>query len=93
MPYVNRYHHSLEWGGPEEGGWWWDHFTPIGTTWVDDDDHVTLDKVFHHYEDEAREHNSTRHKPSSVLADGRWMHVTIEPNPAEEYPTERPRYE
>lgn len=91
--YLNEYDASRMYGGPEEGGWWYD----VG-------DYLKCHGVFPTRE-AARAHLETpemvayvrgrqagRHRPSSLLCYG-WPVVYVEQHPGCNFPRERPRYE
>ena len=91
--YVNEYETDRAYGGPEEGGWWYDtgrfiKCRGIFTERVDAHDlSVRIEK------EEMRERRKGLHSPGSMLSSGQWPVVLIEDHPGRDYPRERPRYE
>ena len=101
MWYVHKYQVSQQYGGPEEGGWYYKHGTP-----VDDDD--PRKRVIFFHELSARMHSrymngvemerrkrEEEYDYSSVLSDRSTFYeyrVSEDPTPAE-FPAERPHYE
>lgn len=93
--YVTVYETDRAYGGPEEGGWWFDFGQPL--------DHG-CNRAYRslaaaqRYADKARpivaqeNADDRRHPPSSVLCDG-WLEIVIEDAIPRPYPQERPRYE
>jgi hypothetical protein len=73
--YIHKYETSLEYGGPEEGGWWYNRETPI-ETWsplpvncFEEDDYEAaydLCRTFNEQEHRRRDGLSTKYH--SVLA-------------------------
>lgn len=89
MWYVNLYSVTRHFGGPEEGGWWYNQSEPVSsvvvTNFVDClHEKTRLTKVG---DDEIAEGDIY-----SVLG-GTAYDVVIEPGPARRQPEERPRYE
>ncbi len=88
--YVNAYAVGLCYGGPEEGGWYYDIGTPLESvrvhgSWSDANEaRETLRAKLE--SDYARGHNRY-----SVLG-GDDLEIGIEDAPGEAYPTERPYY-
>ena len=85
------------WGGDEEGGWWY----PCG---FPSDDHANLLRMFE-TEDEAYDYANSikeavlalnvtegRRHPSSVLCNG-WLEVRVEEGYPKPFPDETPHYE
>lgn len=85
--YVNVYHVSRHYGGPEEGGWWYN----IGE--VVESVEASVDKA-----DEMKETLIEKHKEEnegdiySVLG-GIQVNVCVEDEPGQNYPAETPHYE
>jgi hypothetical protein len=84
--YVNVYEVSRHYGGPEEGGWWYDAGEPIAS--IPCDTQAEADKVKQAYRD--RYPGTTNRY--SVLGGTDYV-VTIEDEFATAWPTERPHYE
>ena len=88
--HVNEYITNRAYGGPEEGGWWYDTGTFVqchGTAPTRVEAHGILETVRPDL-DRAR---AGLHDPGSVLCTG-WPDIHIEPDPGADYPTRRPRY-
>jgi hypothetical protein len=86
VSYVNVYAVGRIYGGPEEGGWWYDTGTVLKSVRCltrGEADRVA-DVLRADYPDTGRS--------SSVLG-GDDYRVWVEDNPGANYPTERPRYE
>jgi hypothetical protein len=99
--YVNLYLQDREYGGPEEGGWWYDTYSPVTK---DYGDWNTEPPTFGHFltaeaAEKATEainawcefENRTRRSPSSVASDGHYC-VRLESWPAEPMPARKPHY-
>jgi hypothetical protein len=83
--YSNLYLVERRFGGPEEGGWHYEHFTFIRGEPYSDETHARLDE-------EARVENEDRRPLHSVLSTG--LHVVIaEDEPGASRPTEPPTYQ
>lgn len=99
--YVNAYSISRHYGGPEEGGWWYDVHEPIMSVRVDEND---IAPTLHEedVEDAAKRIKELyvqrfrpmqpKHNRYSMIG-GADIVVVIEETFAEFYPKERPRYE
>jgi hypothetical protein len=93
--YINIYQLDRHYGGPEEGGWWYDSGVPVASiplpevrTFTQEDVQAAVDAL--------REVYTYRNRMGSVLYpnDGGWDYgVVLEDEPAAAYPTERPYYE
>lgn len=84
--WANVYEISREYGGPEEGGWWYDVGQPVRSIKADT---YEIAKLMVDYL--ANEYPATG-RSESVLG-GEDYRVTIEPHEAKAYPEERPHYE
>ena len=89
--YVNVYETGRDYGGPDEGGWYYD----VGTVYRvmpvrRDRAERLLDRVQAACDRINREER--RRPGSSVLATGDYLQACIEERPGEEYPRRRPRY-
>ena len=88
--FVNVYFVDRHYGGPEEGGWWYNTGRAIKSIQVTEG---TLEEVMNACEDFIAEQNKDHPYPiSSVLSTGRYM-VQVEDEPAADYPKEIPHYE
>lgn len=98
--YANIYLHDRAYGGPEEGGWWYDTYSPIDG----DSDWDTSPPPYGHFPsttdaDNAmkaiakwcNEENSRRRSPSSMASEGHFVAIQ-ESWPAEYSPARRPHY-
>ena len=89
--HLNEYRTNRAFGGPEEGGWWYDTGVFVAS-------HGAYATV----EDAAAARDATAnwlaarreglHPPDSVLCTG-WPVLYIESNPGADFPVARPRYE
>jgi hypothetical protein len=88
--YVNVYLSDRAYGGPEEGGWWYNIRNVEQVFRCKDEDHAkqVYDQMVVEY---ASENRNRRADISSVLSEGRFE-VTLEAWPGERSPSERPRY-
>jgi len=98
--YINTYKLDRAYGGPEEGGWWYD----FGVGENDEEFYrlsdetasaffVRLIDAYHKAWAWADDANGKRNSDlGSVLCEGQYW-VTIEREPASHFPKERPRYE
>jgi hypothetical protein len=90
---------NRRYGGPEEGGWWYDVGEPALEPGM-----AILTRVFRTREDAykhaaylngviaAKEWNKHNRPPSSVACSG-WYEARVEAGYPKEYPDERPHYE
>lgn len=89
--YVNAYLVDRLYGGPEEGGWWYDAGEPLASVPVDRDDEAAIEswraKLTATFADRAGARGR-----GSVLG-GPDLEVYIEDHTAAYFPTERPYYE
>lgn len=95
MYYINFYITNKVYGGPEEGGWWFDVGEPLEDPlnkkfekWNDARDYKNSKEV----QDRLLELNEGCHEPGSMLCDG-WHEVFVDPEPPRAYPEKRPHYE
>jgi hypothetical protein len=90
--YINIYELDRHYGGPEEGGWWYDSGTPVVSLALPDGthEHEAQEAV-----DALRMVYTYANRMGSVLypEDGYDYSVVLEEEPAKAYPTERPYYE
>jgi hypothetical protein len=88
--YVTAFEVSRNWGGPEEGGWWYDSGVPLASIPCRTEVEV----------DEAKERLESIFKPQfegnrsrfSVLGQSNLL-ITVEDDVAAPFPSERPHYE
>jgi hypothetical protein len=95
---VAIYMTDREYGGPEEGGWWYNSYEPIAR-------YGYLTRCFQTYEEarvyenelrsfiEKEKLNEGRRHPNSVLSDGHFTTYITEGHYPEDLPRERPHYE
>ena len=89
--HLNEYLTDRAFGGPEEGGWWYDtgRFVACHGTYR------TIDKAAAARDAMASAiaaRRKGRHPPDSVLCTG-WPTLRIEPHAGADFPRTRPRYE
>ena len=88
--YVNVYLTDRCYGGPEEGGWWYDCKVVQEVLRCKDEAHAKI--VYERKLEEYKEENRNRRSDiSSVLSEGRFD-VTLQAWPGERQPAERPHY-
>lgn len=97
MYYVHKHQIALQYGGPEEGGWWYESGTPTGFVLGPlNDEEAAYDqsRALNALEHERRKRDE-EYDYTSVLAklSSHYSYmVDTSPTP-EPYPTERPHYE
>ncbi len=85
MPsYSNLYLAERRYGGPEEGGWYYDHMTCLRSEPYTEAGHAAMIA-------EAKVENEGRRPLSSVLSTGLYV-VYIENMPGETQPAQKPEY-
>lgn len=96
--YANLYIHDREYGGSEEGGWWYDTYSPADNDWnTEPPKHGLCESVDAAQEAHealqkwCAEENKTRRSPSSVLSEGHFV-VWLEAWPCEPMPARKPYY-
>lgn len=94
--FVNVYLIDRAYGGPEEGGWWYDTGRLIRSTQgveVSDAGLPTIQSIMDTETAWATEENANRRSDiNSVLSEGRYV-VKIEDHPGRSWPARRPHYE
>jgi hypothetical protein len=88
--FVNVYLTDRAYGGPEEGGWWYDTAQAVRSTQVLARDLTALVETENAWC--ADENRRRRSDIGSVLSQGLYE-VEIDDQPAVDRPTERPHYE
>ena len=88
--YVNAYIVTLGYGGPEEGGWWYDINAPLASIRVRTEEQAEI--AFNLLEDLYREDWSEEPKRSSVASNGD-LRIVIEGDRAQFTPETKPHYE
>lgn len=90
--FVNIYLHDRCYGGGEEGGWWYDDYSPEQEECrVFDSEEAALAYLPTAEAWCAEENSQRRSDISSVISEGRYEAI-LESFPAEYSPSERPRY-
>lgn len=84
--YVNVYAVGRSWGGPEEGGWWYDTGEPVASIPFETREEAEAER------ERLRERYPQTGKRGSVLG-GDDYEIGIEDEFARAYPESRPRYE
>jgi hypothetical protein len=92
--YINIYTLDRHYGGPEEGGWWYDSGTPVASLPLPDYRQFTAQDA-QEAVDALRQLYTYRNRVGSVLypEDGYDYSVVLEEEPAKAWPEERPHYE
>lgn len=89
--YINVYEIGREYGGPEEGGWWFDTGVPVVTVGLDSaEDGGPLYQAI--IEDLERRFPNT-HTVGNTSYRGGDYRIWCETVPAKEFPEQYPRYE
>lgn len=88
--WVNAYDTNRSYGGPEEGGWWYETGQLLATIPCTTDEEVAtalaqLNRIL-------RPQFEGNHPIGSVLCEG-VLHIIEEEETGADYPTERPHYE
>jgi len=86
--FINVYHVTREYGGPEEGGWYYDQWEPVADKCNVSYERATLDSAIAWCEDQ----NQGEPPLSSVGSHGLYR-VQVEENHARREPEYRPHYE
>lgn len=89
--FVNVYLWDKGYGGPEEGGWWFDTYDPVDDHCHQHETELAAQKGL---EDElawAQAENAERYPPDSAISEGHYV-VRLEAWPAKLIPQERPHY-
>lgn len=89
MSFVNVYLDDRAYGGPEEGGWWYDCGEAVRSTRVETD--ADTDAAMEREQAWCDAENEGRPPISSVTSRGRY-HARVEEEPAADYPAVAPHY-
>jgi hypothetical protein len=89
MRFVNAYHVTREYGGPEEGGWWYDSREVLESVPIPDRGEKEADRIADHLSVVYAHKNDPQ--PLSNVHSGGKLLVVIERKPGQD--TERPHYE
>jgi len=87
--YVNVYLIDRCYGGPEEGGWWFDRGFPVASIPFESDDRAGADKCA----EQMRDRFPTTRERYSMAPRYDDHDVRIEREFAADFPVDRPRYE
>jgi hypothetical protein len=90
--YVNAYAVSRDYGGPEEGGWYYNAGEPLASMPVRDKGDA-VDKMVKHLEDTLGPEYAHERSIYSVLGDGQNLEIRVQDNIADYWPKQRPHYE
>lgn len=85
--FVNIYEITREYGGPEEGGWWYNNFECVESVPVKNKNSELMK------EEMEKEHASRKHGNIYSVLGGTDVNVIIEEKPKQSETKERPRYE
>ena len=90
MQYVNVYLVDQAYGGPEEGGWWYDY----GVPYVSIPEYCPggLDAMLKQWQAWCEKKNKERPPYQNIKGIGEY-HVSVEDEPARAWPSKRPHYE
>ena len=92
MPlYVNTYEVDREYGGPEEGGWWFTTYTPVASRRLPE--RATLSMACKRADMMNDALPRPRFRAGSVLYRGGECTVRVEDHPAKAQPEQWPHYE
>lgn len=95
MLFLTTYFVNQQYGGPEEGGWWYSVGEPIavhGTFFNREKSHKAWDELQAHIDATRNDLMGSRAKLGSVICEGR-ICVRVEPHPPQHFPQRRPHYE
>lgn len=87
--YVNVYLHDRAYGGPEEGGWWYDTYEPVESNLYESEEKAEV--AFKEKTLWCKSENVGRREPNSVCSDGHYV-VRLDAWPAEPEPKYTPYY-
>jgi hypothetical protein len=88
--YINAYYVTKQYGGPEEGGWWYNHGEPLATIEIPtgaSKESIEVIKGF------LKVFYENLHNPPSSNVNGYEVEIVIQDKKARKYPWTRPRYE
>lgn len=92
--YINVYRLTDEYGGPEEGGWWYTAGEPEVSLRVEFGDRTSIEDVVGGLLSVFPDNGNRRSTVYEVVADKPTDYlVVVEDHAAREFPEERPRYE
>ena len=90
--YVNEYEVDRIYGGPEEGGWWYNTGKFIKCHGIFNLRAQAMRRKAKLY-DYVKQSNFGKHPSSSVLSRGDWTDIIIEEHEGKHFPDTAPRYE
>jgi len=90
VQWVSAYDHNRSYGGPEEGGWWFDTGTLLASIPCHNDEQVESAKKV--LRDAFGPQFEGNHEIGSVLCEG-VLQILVEDEQGADYPAERPHYE
>lgn len=91
--FVNEYQTDRKFGGPEEGGWWYDTGRFVRCRGIFLSSSAAQDLRDRIENDELPERRRGLHSPSSMLSEGLWPEVVVEDHYGCDYPDHIPHYE
>jgi hypothetical protein len=95
--WIHKYEVALAYGGPEEGGWWFDTGVPTGFTmgpFTDEEAAYEQCRVLNYLEYERAEREETYDYSSVLSYRSNHYSYSVEDSPiAEPYPKVKPHYE
>ena len=89
--YVNEYETDRAYGGPEEGGWWYDtgRFVECHGTFPTE---AAAEQRRQELAGYLRDRRAGRRGPGAVGSEGIWPVLVVEDAPGADYPAQRPVY-
>jgi hypothetical protein len=90
--YINQYHVSQRYGGPEEGGWWYSAGECLQSINVTDWPQKLIDSVLEQFRVDDKAMNANLPPFHSVNSEGNYR-SEIEEEPGVSFPEQRPHYE
>ena len=90
--YVNEYLHDLAYGGPEEGGWYFECGRFVRMVAVTQDPDLARTLQANHQQKLDQDENAGRRDITSVLSQGRYV-ARLEGHVGHDYPAVQPHYE
>ncbi len=88
--WVTAYDHNRSYGGPEEGGWWYDTGSVLATIRCLNDDDVARAKEL--LKETYGPRFEGNHDIGSVICEG-VLQIVVEDEPGKDYPEVKPHYE
>jgi hypothetical protein len=95
--YINVYEVTQSYGGPEEGGWWFDCGTPLESVRCDSQEQLDTAMLImekrYEVNDNDKWDRERKAGPHSCMRGAYGITVCVEEQFAEAYPQSRPHYE